>query len=73
MANTFTGRHRAVVKETAKGTPFIVFEVTGEPDFPGLEKASIGMILDKSADYDDAVRIAGVINEKLVGLYLTNF
>ncbi|HAK44636.1 MAG TPA: hypothetical protein DCO79_01770 [Spirochaeta sp.] len=73
MENTFTGRHKAVVKETGKGTPYISFELIGGPLTPDIDKASIGMILAKDTDFDSAHRIADLINEKLVGLYITNF
>lgn len=73
MGKTFTGSHKAVVKETGKGTPFISFELIGQDGLSDFEKASIGMILDKSSDYGDAQRIANIINEKLVGLYITYF
>ncbi len=73
MSNTFTGRHRAVVKETGRGTPYIAFEVQDSPGIHNFDKAEVGMILDKSATAEDAQRIALAINQKMVGLFITNF
>jgi len=73
MSNTFAGKHKAVVKETDNGIPYICFDLLGEKEISGLKKANIGMILDKSTSREEALNIAKVINEKLVGLYITGF
>ena len=69
---TITGKHRALVKETEHGTPFISFELMDHSD-SSFKKADIGMILNKGLSYEEVEKLANTINEKMIGLFISNF
>ena len=71
--NTFTGKHRAVVKETKQGSLYIAFELMDSEESRRPDKAEIGMLLDKETNWIEANNIAETINEKMIGLFITNF
>ena len=73
MPVTYTGQHKAIVKEAEGGIPFICFELLDGEEIPDFKNANIGIFLDNDTTYEQAQEIADSINSKLKGLYLTKF
>ncbi len=58
MAQTYTGEHKAIVKELGDGTPFICFELLQGSEIPDFENANVGIFLDDGTTYEQAQDIA---------------
>jgi hypothetical protein len=73
MAKTYTGSHKAIVKEFGDGQPYILFELLQGEEIPMFRQANIGFTLERGTTYEEAQAIARQVNEKLVGLLFTKF
>jgi hypothetical protein len=69
MSNTEVGSYRFTVKETDRGTFFLVAEPAGDT-IKGLY-GLLGFHLQEGTTLEEAMRIAGLMNEKITSLTLT--
>lgn len=73
MPTTNYGKYKAVVKEFGDGTPFIQFELLSGSEIPAFRRANIGLSFEDGTSYEEVSLIAGAINDKLSGLFFTDF
>jgi hypothetical protein len=69
MAETERGTYRFSVKETARGTFFLAAEPAGE-SLKGLY-GLLGFHLEDGTTFEEALRIADLMNNKITSLTLT--
>lgn len=72
MAKSHYGIHKAVVKESGSGAPYILFELLSGEETPAFHQANVGLRFEDGTSYEDVCSIAHSINEKLSGLILTD-
>ena len=71
MNKTSHGIHKAIVKESVSGAPYILFELLSGDEIPAFRRSNVGLSFKDGTSYEEVCSIAHTINEKLSGLILT--
>ncbi len=71
MSKTYSGNHKAIVKESQNGVPYICFELLDGKEIPNFINSNVGILFNDNTTYEQAENIANIINSELKGLYIT--